>query len=46
MPARHVKFVVKGGRLGLYWSIHEIEVVSGVDKARVEKVGQVAATLR
>ena len=46
VPARHVKFVVKGGRPGLYWSIHEIEVVSGVDKARVEKVGQVAATLR
>jgi len=45
-PARHVKFVVKGGRPGLYWSIHEIEVVSGVDKAQVEKIGQVAATLR
>ena len=45
-PARHLKFVVKGGRPGLYWSIHEIEVVSGVDKAQVEKIGRVAATLR
>ena len=45
-PARHVKFVVKGGRPGLYWSIHEIEVTSGVDKARLGQIANVAATLR
>lgn len=46
VPARHVKFVVKGGRPGLYWSIHEIEVAGGIPKELLAKIGAVAETLR
>ena len=46
VPARHVKFVVKGGRPGLWWSIHEIEVAGGVPKDLLERLGAIAATLR
>lgn len=41
--ARHLKFVNKEKRPRYHWSIHEIEVKAGMDKARVEQIKKTAA---
>ena len=41
--ARHVKIVQRDERPSNYWSIHEIDVKAGVDKARLEKIKKTAA---
>ncbi|MDO5319559.1 MAG: ThuA domain-containing protein [bacterium] len=46
VPVRHMKFVVKGGRLGLWWSIHEIEVAGGIPKDLLERLAAIADGLR
>lgn len=42
---RQMKFVTTGGRPGLFWSIHEIEVKSGLDSKKVEAIAAEAGKL-
>lgn len=44
--ARHLKFVALGEDPHLFWSIHEIEVKAGVDKARIANIQATAETFR
>lgn len=44
--ARHLKFVALGEDPHLFWSIHEIEVKAGVDKARLDRIAQTAAAFK
>lgn len=41
--ARHLKFVQTGERKNLFWSIHEIEVMSGIDPERIKHIEKTAA---
>ncbi len=43
---RFIRFVCTGDRDGLYWSIHELRLMSGLDKNAVEQISKVADTLR
>ncbi len=43
---RHLKFVAMGENPSYFWSIHEIAVKAGVDKARMEKIRACAESFR
>lgn len=43
---QYIKFVTTGGRSGLFWSIHEIAVKTGVDEKKVQAIQATAETLR
>ena len=46
VSARYLKFVTLDGRPGLYWSIHEIKIMSGLDKAKVAEIEKIADSVR
>ena len=46
VSARYLKFVTLDGRPGLYWSIHDIKVMSGLDKAKVAEIEKIADSVR
>ena len=43
---QYIKFVTTGGRNGLFWSIHEISIKTGVDEKKVQAIQAIADTLR
>jgi hypothetical protein len=43
---QYIKFVTTGGRNGLFWSIHEISIKTGVDEKKVQAIQATADTLR
>lgn len=43
---QYIKFVTTGGRSGLFWSIHEISVKTGVDEKKVQAIQATVDTLR
>lgn len=46
VKGQYIKFVTTGSRTGLFWSIHEITVKTGVDEKKIQAIQATADSLR
>ena len=43
---RYLKFVTLAGRPNLYWSIHELKIIAGLDRDKLDKIAKTAGAIR